>query len=61
MRTFAIILSLFLLGACGTKTSLVLPPKPAPAGSAATKPATPAAENSTPDAKTGTSTPDAAR
>jgi len=41
MRTFGTILALLLLGACGTRTSLTLPPRPAPAGATQAAPAAP--------------------
>ncbi|MBX3676256.1 MAG: hypothetical protein KF853_04465 [Rhodocyclaceae bacterium] len=55
MRTFASILALILLGACGTKTSLVMPPRPAPAGatsSASPAPAATPADDSKPGGAT---------
>lgn len=42
MRLLACILALGLLAACGTKTPLTLPPKPATTAPAAPTPATPA-------------------
>jgi predicted small lipoprotein YifL len=47
MRTSTILLFLLFLGACGTRTSLTLPPSPAPAGAAkTTAPQTPPADDS---------------
>jgi len=46
MRILGILLAVLLLGACGTRTGLTLPPRPAPAGAAQPSPQTPPANDS---------------